>query len=86
MNVNELTEALIKRPIRMARSDRENLVPIVGAGVSISLGLPNWNQLIQNLSRGANISLEDSSLEGDPPDVLQEIKRRMGETAFIKSI
>ncbi|MCD6387099.1 MAG: hypothetical protein J7L30_02110, partial [Methanophagales archaeon] len=56
-------------------------MPIVGAGVSISLGLPNWNQLIQNLSRGANISLE-----GDPPDVLQEIKRRMGETAFIKSI
>jgi len=86
MNENEQTEALIKRPIRMARSDRENLVPIVGAGVSISLGLPNWNQLIQNLSRGANISLEDSSLEGDPPDVLQEIKRRMGETAFIKSI
>lgn len=87
--MEELTEemklVLIKNPIQMAMLDRVNLVPIVGAGASLSLGLPNWQQLIQNLTRRAGIDLKTSITE-EPPDILQDIKQRLGDITFTASI
>jgi len=84
-SVEELTEIMIRAPIQMAKSERESLVPIVGAGVSLPLGLPNWQQFIANLSRQAGFELADTQ-DKEPPDLLEEIKQRMGETAFIASV
>ena len=84
-SVEELTEIMIRAPIQMAKSERESLVPIVGAGVSLPLGLPNWQQFIANLSRQAGFELGDIQ-DKEPPDLLEEIRHRMGETAFIASV
>jgi hypothetical protein len=83
-SVEELTEIMIRAPIQMAKSERESLVPIVGAGISLPLGLPSWQQLIMNLSRQAGFELGDIQ-DKEPPDLLEEIRHRMGETAFIAS-
>lgn len=83
--VKELAERerLIKAPLSMAKDDRERLVPIVGAGISLPLGLPGWQQFLAILSEQAGL---DPINSGDPPDVLEEIKQKMGETAFIAAI
>lgn len=81
----ELTEVMIKKPIQMAKSERESLVPIVGAGVSLPLGLPNWQKFITELSTQAGLKLEDTQNK-EPPDLLEEIKNKMGETVFTASV
>ena len=82
---DDMIGKMIKESTSMARSDRAYLVPVIGAGVSLPLGLPDWRQLIQNLATDANINL-DTLADGEPPDLLQEIKQQVGDTRFIARI
>lgn len=80
--VTEPTNVMIKAPLQMARDERESLVPIVGAGISLPLGLPDWQRFVANLSKKAVKEVE----EVEPPDLLAEIKSTMGETAFVAAV
>lgn len=84
-SVAQLTEVMIRAPLQMARAERESLMPIVGAGVSLSLGLPDWQRFVTNLSRQAVLELGNVE-DTEPPDLLEEIKQRKGETAFIAAV
>lgn len=84
-SVAQLTEVMIRAPLQMARAERESLVPIVGAGISLSLGLPDWQRFVTNLSEQAVLELGNVA-DKEPPDLLEEIKQRMGDTAFIAAV
>lgn len=80
----EISKSVIQT-IRMAKSEADSLVPVIGAGTSLALGAPNWKTLVHNLAhRGRINATELESL--DPPSAIEEVKSRMGETAYISSV
>lgn len=73
----------IRQVTELAVSDRTRLVPVIGSGVSHPLGLPLWHELVQGLAEQADIACQTL---GEPPQVMQTIKTKMGATQFYSSI
>jgi hypothetical protein len=66
--------------LKAAHRDRQALVPVLGAGVSVPLGLPSWSQLVLSFQKL-------HGLQGDtrlPINQLTEIKLKIGEANFIR--
>lgn len=54
---DELTGALRERAVELARlASRQRLVVFMGAGVSASVGLPTWSELLERLAERAGFS------------------------------
>jgi len=65
------------------------LVPFLGAGVSVSAGAPTWDELIESLAEGANLTSDEteSLLHGkvDPRDQAAYLRSRYESASQISS-
>lgn len=66
--------------LKAAYRDRRALVPVLGAGISVPLGLPSWSQLVLSLRKLYRLEDETSN----PINQLAEIKLKIGEANFNK--
>lgn len=64
--------------LKAAASDRQMLVPVLGAGASIPLGLPSWSDLALSLAKLHRLSEDISSRTNQ----LAEIRLKVGEANF----
>lgn len=78
----ETIRAATRDAIRQAKADREHLVPVLGAGTSISLGAPSWNELVNRLAETAGIE----NLSEDPVEAMESLKRQLGDRAFERAV
>lgn len=69
--------------IEQARSESEQLVPVIGAGVSIQLGLPGWEDLVTNIAD--SLGEDQSQLPDDTHRALQKLKGGR-ETRFVNEV
>jgi hypothetical protein len=69
-------------------SHRGQLVPVLGAGVSVPLGLPTWSQLVESLQEwafeisGTTVEMEGLSLEAG----LTAIRKQIGNAQYVNII
>ncbi|TLF45109.1 hypothetical protein FEI13_18410 [Halomonas urmiana] len=68
--------------LKLAKNDRCKIVPILGAGLSMPIGLPTWAVLVNRLAESANMSVSESGYS----HTLLKIRQKMGEAEFVKRI
>ena len=51
-----------KQNLKLLADCRERLIPFVGAGLSIPLGYPSWNDLLQNFAASVGLGVEVKAL------------------------
>lgn len=68
----------------MAQEDRAGLVPVVGAGCSMPLGLPSWKSLRAKLLPEADA--ESLGEDTRPPDFLSGCKNLLGQAEFVTRV
>lgn len=88
------SEALIQAESLADHARRGQLVPFMGAGVSMSAGAPSWKQLLDGLASDAHLSDQEKvSLEKrsnlDQAGILQSVfkeRTKQGKTSFNQAI
>lgn len=50
----------VARTLRTARKESQSLIPIIGAGLSIPLGLPSWQDFRRTLAEAAQIPVDEN--------------------------
>lgn len=83
---SDLGEAQRKAADVVGRKARQQLlVPFLGAGVSTAAGLPDWQDLLDDLTDAAHLGGRRQELDAlDPRDRALLCRNRMGEKAFEK--
>lgn len=73
-----------KSNVELAFEYREKLIPFIGSGLSRSLGLPLWGELIESLSKIDGVDI--SQLRGRPGEKLEKIRGMVGTARFNSEI
>ena len=76
--------ATIRPALELARSDKQHLVPVLGAGTSIPLGSPSWPRFIERIGEGNNGIRETHG--GDPTLILRQLKNQLHEVEWAKRV
>jgi hypothetical protein len=66
-----------------------NVVPFIGAGVSVAGGFPTWQEHLRQQGKTAHIDpqfVEDALAQGNYEAVIAHIERRRGRDVFIQEI
>ncbi len=61
-------------PIQTAQNERDKLIPILGAGISLPLGTPSWQELQQILYKASSISQSPNEL---PRNYFLRVRQQM---------
>lgn len=68
-------------------AQRGRLVPFIGAGSSLSAGLPSWSELLRDLAKEAGwASFEEQRNGLFPEDQAQILKKKLGESELRRAI
>jgi hypothetical protein len=61
-----------------------SLLPLFGAGISLPLGLPNWERLVELTA--ALVIIEPESLDSDPMRAMSDIQRIVDNARFLDAV
>lgn len=73
---------LLLANLHSANQEKQSLVPILGAGTSISLGLPTWNELIDRLGRLARVEYIDDQTPLTIFNHIEKCKAQLNKDQF----
>ena len=72
-------EQYMKIPLKAARREYPNIVPVIGAGLSMPLGVASWNKLVQELSNAAG---NNKSLDATSSELLRSAKEKIAVSSY----
>src|SRR5688500_2631802 len=72
--------AMFCPPRLVAALTTNQLVPFVGAGISIAAGVPSWSELLQKHLKLTRTYLGDEDLRNDPLTMAEIASQRIGAT------